>query len=98
MSVPFVRQYPGFRRGLVEIACPAPIEQMAREFIAAGGRYLIEIMLNTKVRVVACMLVDEQQVDVEVIECDNDSKLQDSVNLLISRSIKHVRKEKETRH
>lgn len=106
VMVPFVRQFPT-RRALTEINVPASIGKIGRDFIAKNGRYLIEILPTGKVRLAACMLVKNEngadhhpyaQKDVEVIECDNDAELPSKVNLLISRSFKHVSVASETQH
>jgi hypothetical protein len=98
MTIPFVRQYPNGRRGLTEIECPTTIEAIGRQFIAGGGCYLIEILTDGHVRMAACLLDgNDKQQDVEEIICGNDPELKGNVNLLISRSFKHV-SVKETEH
>lgn len=98
MTIPFVRQYPGLRRGLTEISCFPAIEMLGHEFLAKGGRYLIEVLGTGQVRLAACVLDENgQQKDVEVIVCPNDKSLMEQVNQLISDSVKYVRDE-ETKH
>lgn len=98
MTIPFVRQYPGLRRGLTEISCFPAIEMLGREFMAKGGKYLIEVLGTGEARLAACVLDESgQQRDVEVIVCPNDKGLMEQVNQLISRSVDHVR-EGETKH
>lgn len=95
MPIPFVRQLPTGRRVMSEVSLFPAIEDQAREFIAMGGRYLIEILPSTKVRVVACWLNDGKQVDIEERVVPNGPELTAAINDLISDSIRHVR---ETKH
>jgi hypothetical protein len=90
MTLPFVRQYPGGRRGLSEVSLFPAIEKLGQEFIAKGGRYLIEILGTGQARLVACVLVDGEQKDVEEIVCDNDKFMLSHVNQLVSNSAKHI--------
>lgn len=87
--IPFIRQYPGTRRGLTEISCFPAIEDLAREFIAQGGKYLIEILPSQQVRVVACLLANGCQVDIVEETVENGPELLNAVNRIIGKSVNY---------
>lgn len=100
MSIPFIRQLPE-RRVLQQIDCAPEIELVGREFIANGGRYLIEVLpklSGPNVRVVACLLSPEgQQLDVVEETVENGPELVNAVNRVIVQSVKHLHAG-ETKH
>lgn len=103
MSIPFVRQLPNNRRVLQEIKCSERIEEIAGEFIAKGGRYLVEILPKVgspNIRLVACVLSEDgEQVDIVEETVENGPELANAVNRVVEASINHFRDTTaETRH
>ena len=90
MSLPFVRQFPDGKRVLSDVTCLPQVEMLGREFIAAGGRYVCEILLNGQARIAACVQIDGDQEDVEVEVCENGPPLAAAVDRLVRASWKHI--------
>lgn len=103
MSIPFVRQLPNNRRVLQEVECSDHIEALGQEFIANGGRYLIEVLPklgSPNVRVVACLLSDKgEQIDIVEETVENGPLLPLAISRVVEASVKHFEDaSKETKH
>lgn len=100
MTLPFIRQLPG-RRVLQEISLPPEVENIGREFIQRGGRYLIEVLPllgSPNVRVVACILDDDEQVDLVEETVENVPGLVAAVNRVVSASLDLALRVSGTKH
>ena len=90
MPLPFVRQFPDGKRVLSEVTCSPLVEQLGFEFIAAGGRYVCEIMPDGMARIAACVMIGGKQKDLEVTICPNTAALLVEVDHLVSASWEHI--------
>lgn len=90
MAIPFIRKFPSGRRGLQEVLRDPQIELKAAEFIDHAGRYLIEVLPDGKVHLMAiidlaegCKLVAEET-------APNGPELLEATDRLIIESNKHI--------
>lgn len=90
MSIPFIRYMPDGTRRLTEITRTEPVEDLARRFIACGGRYHILIEPSGLVRLSAVMEIDGAMEDVEIEAAQNGPALLKAVDRLIKLSDLHV--------
>lgn len=87
MPIPFIRGYPGGGRGLQEIERSPSVQRKANKFIANDGRYLIEILKDGKVHLVAIIDVDGVAKAVSEKFCTNDAGLMNAVDELVRESV-----------
>lgn len=83
MSIPFIRHFPSGRRGAQEIARSPKIETKAAEFIDHAGRFLIEILPDGKVHLMAIIDLAEGCTKVADEICANGPDLMEAVDRLI---------------
>lgn len=81
--MPFVRMMPNGRRVLNEIARSPKIEALAQRFVAHDGRFLIEILKDSTVSLIAIIDVDGKATDVARETCANGPELPKAVDRLI---------------
>lgn len=87
MTIPFVRVYPSGKRRRQDIACSGAIEARARVFIAAGGRYVVEILPTGEACLTALFPSGEDWKDVAHGKCANGPELPTLVDEVITRSV-----------
>lgn len=100
MSIPFVRQLPNNRRVLQGVECSDHIEALGQEFIANGGRYLIEVLPklgSPNVRVVACLLDDKgEQIDIVEETVENGPLLPLAISRVVEGSAQYLKEYEKT--
>lgn len=90
MTIPFIRCFPGGGRGLQEITRSPKIEALARKFIAHDGRFLIEILKDTTVSLIAIIDVNGKAKDVARESCPNGPDLPKAVDRLIRAAVLQI--------
>jgi hypothetical protein len=90
MTIPFIRGYPNGARGLQEIDRTRATEAMAHRFIAHDGRYLIEVLKDGTVSLIAIIDVDGKAKDVARETCANGPALLKAVDRLVTKSVQHI--------
>lgn len=88
--IPFVRQNPSGKRSLQEIARGRAVETKAAEFIDHAGRFLIEILKDGRVHLMA--IIDLAGGCTKVAEefCANGPELPEAVDRLVIAAYPHI--------
>jgi len=87
MSIPFTQYLlPNGRKSYQLIDRPEDIEDIARRFIASGGRYECEVLRTGEVSLTAVKYDD----DVEIVLSANGPSIPDKVDELVRRSERHI--------
>lgn len=91
MTIPFTQYLlPDGRKRPISIDRPQDVEDMAAEFIEAGGWFEAEMLTTGKVSLTACMIVDDEPDDVEIVLTDNGPGIEEAVDKLVRAAVKHV--------
>lgn len=87
--IPF-RQYlmPDGRQKETGIERPKEVEELAKKFIEAGGRYECEVLSNGFISLTA--FYDEDDIAIEV--CENNKEVLESVDKLVKDSLLELEK------
>lgn len=90
MPVPFIRMNPSGKRSLQQIDRGSIVETKAAEFIDHEGRFLIEILKDGQVHLMA--IIDLAAGCTKVAEefCPNGPELPDAVDRLVTEAVKHI--------
>lgn len=83
MPIPFIRQNPSGRRSLQQITRGRKIEDKAAEFIDHAGRFLIEIVPDGRVHLMAIIDLAEGCTKVAEEYCANGPELPETVDRLV---------------
>jgi len=88
MSIPFTQYLrPNGRRRDVEIDMPQEVEDLAKSFIAAGGRYECEELTTGHASLTAVYEVDGEDQDIAIEVCPNGPEVPPRVEKLVRTSI-----------
>ena len=88
MSIPFTQYLrPDGRRRAVEIDMSQEVEDLAKRFIAAGGRYECEELTTGYASLTAVYEVDSEDQDIAIEVCPNGPEVPERVEKLVRRSI-----------
>jgi len=90
MTVPFICGLPDGSRLGREISRPAAIEGLAKEFVTAAGRYLLEIQKDGQVKLMAIIDTAQGCTEVATEFTDNGPKLPQAVDRLVLESVLHI--------
>jgi hypothetical protein len=94
MSIPFIKISPDGSRKVVSIERPSAVENLAQDFLDAGGRYLIGGFLANpaaSLDLIALINVkDGGAKDVARETSQNGPALLDAVDHLVAESVKHL--------
>lgn len=87
MSIPFTQYLrPDGRRRPMEIERPKEIEEIARRFIASGGRYTCEELSTGVVSLAAEKVIDGEPKDVAICLSSNGPEVEAKVDELVRKS------------
>lgn len=90
MSVPFIRGYPSKACRVTAVERPLEVETIARDFINRGGLYFCEVLGDGKVNLFACVMKNDEPVEVETRLTENGPPLMDAVDEIVRSSIIHL--------
>lgn len=84
--VPFTQHLrPDGRKCETGIERPADVEALAERFIAAGGWFEAEVLMDGHVRLTACAVVDDEPQDIDIELVPNGPEVPEAVDRLIHR-------------
>lgn len=87
MPIPFIRKYPKGKGAIQDIKRPAEIENIAFQFLGAGGWYTIEIQMDGLVKLSA---TDEELKDLVSCVSSNGPFMGIMIDQLVRQSKNHV--------
>lgn len=86
--IPFIRAFPDGHQVLSEIERPSDIQALANRFIAHGGRYLVAVLSDEEVRLVAATMGrDGETVEMASEVTANGPAILDAVDRLVRNSL-----------
>lgn len=91
MSITFTQYLrPNGRKRRTKIDRPPDIEELANQFIAAGGWYESEELNTGHASLTACFVVDNEQKDIAIEVCKNGPEVPAAVDRLVRKSIAYI--------
>lgn len=94
MSIPFTQYLlPDGRRTQVLIDMPEDVEEIARRFIASGGKYECEILTTGDVSITAVKRINGEEGDVAIAVCPNGPEVPAKVDEVVRESEQFIEAE-----
>jgi hypothetical protein len=94
--IPFIHPLPNGNRGVIQISRDPAIEGLAKDFLEANGRYLLEIQPDETVKLMAIIDMKDGATEVATEVSRNGIELCRAVDRLVEKSYAKMQEELPT--